>query len=176
MQQCFLWRDSRSFGPVSRFTVGFIPRSFPVSLLELSAPPVSLAGSLPVPVRLFLIMLIKEDSRDVRKCAEKNIPVCVTPPILQVVIRPFFTPEINPDPRRNRERGAQKPATESTSAQGLAESEELSFPDQNCKSAGFTLSDSLCNYPGPGPTFLPVLSRKYHPGRYKTGEMDQKPA
>ena len=89
------------FPLLSRFTVGFILSYFPVSLLELSAPPVSLAGSTPAPGRLFVTKLINVDSRDVRKCVVRNIPACSTLPVLQVVIRPFCTPRINPDPTGN---------------------------------------------------------------------------
>jgi len=45
--------------------------------------------------------------------------------------------EINPDQRGNTVGRVKKPATESTSAQGIAKREEVYFPDQNCKSAGF---------------------------------------
>jgi len=97
--------------------------------LDLSSPPVSLAGSIPVPARLFLIKLINVDSRDVQNCAEKNIPVVQHSPVLQVVTRPLFIPGINPAPTGNRRGESKKPATESTFVQGTLKPEELSFRD-----------------------------------------------
>jgi len=41
-----------------------------------------------------------------------------------------YEPRINPSPPRNRRIMDRKPATESTVAQGVQQSEELSFPDQ----------------------------------------------
>ena len=58
------------------------------------------------------------------------------------------TSRINPAQRRNRKGKTKKPATESTSAQGSQEYQDLYSPDQNCN---ITVSHLSVKNPDPGP-------------------------
>jgi len=94
--------------------------------------------------------------------------------------RTFLPLRNNPGPTGNRSLTVKKPATERTLAQGVSESEEVSFSDQNCKGALFSLSDRIVRFPGPVPTVecltmannrpegpLPGVKRDRNP--FKTG-------
>ena len=62
---------------------------------------------------------------------------------------------INPDHRGNTEGMSEKPATESTVAQGNTECEDLSFVDQNCKFSPFSF---FSQPPGIAPGMATFLS------------------
>jgi len=67
-----------------------------------------------------------------------------------------ITPGINPASKGNRTGKADNPATESRCAQGMSESEDLSFRDQNCNSGTYKPSQYS---PGRG-LFSPFYARK----------------
>jgi len=57
-----------------------------------------------------------------------------------------------------------KPATESTCAQGISFIEELSFSDQNCNCHLFSLSAPFPQYPGSWALFLLFYDGNINPG------------
>jgi len=119
----------------------------PVSLSGMLSPPVSLLDIPHVPAPWALIMLNITDSCDVRTAPRLIFPERRTGPSCRL----RNTSRINPDPRRNTIGTSNKPATESTCAQGIHFIEELLFSGQNCKSHHFSLSCRKADYPGNSP-------------------------
>jgi len=133
-----------------------------VSLLDSILPTVNTrftVGVTPGPGLRSLSLLNIPDIQERTKGCRKLFPVCQE----RRVYGRQNEPRINHEPYRKQCRKAQKPATESTCAQGRQESEELYSTDQNCNSTGLSLSAQTPGYSPMESTFLTGISQN-NPG------------